>query len=101
MIKRGDRVKLTSRAAATFNNNKPHKFNWTDRCGVVERISANKANVIVLWDGRKSTDYCRSAALNPNQQSWDNPKGIRSAASCVFRICTKAARYAEAPHNRP
>ena len=63
-IKRGDRVKLTSRAAATFNNNK-HKFNWTDRCGVVERISANKANASVLWDGRKSTDYVPIRSIEP------------------------------------
>ena len=57
MIKRGDRVKLTARAAAAFNNNmRPGQFDWTDRCGVVERITANKANVIVLWDGRKSVD---------------------------------------------
>ena len=58
MIKRRDRVKLTARAAAAFNKNKhPGKFDWTDRRGVVERISANKATAIVLWDGRKSQDY--------------------------------------------
>jgi hypothetical protein len=56
MMKRVDRVKLTARAAAAFNNNK-HKFVWTDRRGVIERITANKATAIVLWDGRKSQDY--------------------------------------------
>jgi hypothetical protein len=59
-------VKLTARAAATFNNNK-QKFVWTDRRGVVEPISANKATAIVLWDGRKSQDYLpiRSIELEP------------------------------------
>jgi len=58
MIKRRDRVKLTARVAAAFNNNKrPGKLDWTDRRGVVERITANKATAIVLWDGRKSQDY--------------------------------------------
>ena len=57
MIKRLDRVKLTARAAAVFNNNKrPTMFDWTARRGVVERVTANKANVIVRWDGRKSPD---------------------------------------------
>ena len=66
MIKRRDRVKLTARAAAAFNKNK-HKFDWTDRRGVVERISANKATAIVLWDGRKSQDYLpiRGIELEP------------------------------------
>jgi hypothetical protein len=66
MIKRRDRVKLTARPAAAFNKNK-HKFDWTDRRGVVERITANKATAIVLWDGRKSQDYLpiRSIELEP------------------------------------
>jgi hypothetical protein len=68
MIKRGDRVKLTARAAAAFNNNKrPSMFDWTVRRGVVERITTNKANAIVLWDGRKSTEVVpiRSVELEP------------------------------------
>ena len=68
MIKRGDRVKLTARAAAAFNNNKrPSMFDWTARRGVVERITINKANVVVLWDGRKSTEVIpiRSVELEP------------------------------------
>ena len=57
MRSRGDRVKLTARAAAAFNNNKrTSMFDWTDRRGVVERITTNKASAIVLWDGRKSPD---------------------------------------------
>ena len=56
MIKRLDRVKLTARAAAVFNNKRPTMFDWTARRGVVERVTANKANVVVLWDGRKSMD---------------------------------------------
>ena len=48
MINRGDRVKLIARK-------RPNKL--TDRRGVVERITNNKANAVVLWDGRKSTEY--------------------------------------------
>ena len=74
MIKRGNRVKLTARAAAVFNNNKrPSMFDWTARRGVVERITANKANAVVLWDGRNQWTSSQSAALNSNQ-SWDFPK---------------------------
>ena len=66
MIKRGDRVKLTARAAAAFNNNmRPGKLDWTDRRGVVERITANKANVIVRWDGRKSPDDLPIRSIEP------------------------------------
>jgi len=62
MIKRGDRVKLTARAAAAFNKNtRPGKFDWTARRGVVERITTNKANAIVL--GRTQVDGGR-----PNPQ---------------------------------
>ena len=68
MFKGGDRVKLTARAAAAFNHNKrPSMFDWTARRGVVERITTNKANAVVLWDGRKSQDYLpiRSIELEP------------------------------------
>ena len=67
-IKRGDRIKLTSRAAAAFNNNmRPGQLDWTDRRGVVERVTANKANVVVLWDGRTSLDVVpiRCVELEP------------------------------------
>jgi hypothetical protein len=42
-------------------------FDWTARRGVVERVTANKANVVVLWDGRKSMDVVpiRSVELEP------------------------------------
>ena len=68
VIKRGDRVTLTARAAAAFNNNmRPGQLDWTDRRGVVERVTANKANVMVRWDGRKSPDDLpiRSIELEP------------------------------------
>jgi hypothetical protein len=68
MIKRLDRVKLTARAAAVFNNNKrPSMFDWTARRGVVERVTANKANAVVLWDGRTSLDVVpiRCVELEP------------------------------------
>ena len=74
MIKRGDRVKLTARAAAAFNKNtRPGKFDWTVRRGVVERVTTNKANAIVLWDGRKSTEVVpiRSVEL---ELEWAIPK---------------------------
>ena len=48
MIRRGDKVKLIARK-------RPSKL--TARRGVVERITANKANAVVLWDGRMSTEY--------------------------------------------
>jgi hypothetical protein len=54
MIKRGDRVKLTASVAAAFNNSK--RIDWTDRRGVVERITNSKAAAMVLSDGRKSLD---------------------------------------------
>ena len=67
MIKRLDRVKLTARAAAVFNNKRPSMSDWTARRGVVERVTANKANAVVLWDGRKSMDVVpiRSVELEP------------------------------------
>jgi hypothetical protein len=70
IFKRGDRVKLTARVAAAFNNNRrPGKLAWTDRRGVVERITTNKANAVVLWDGRKSVDDVpiRSIELEPSR----------------------------------
>ena len=58
MIRRGDKVKLIARK-------RPSKL--TARRGVVERITANKANAVVLWDGRKSMDVVpiRSVELEP------------------------------------
>ena len=68
MIKRGDRVKLTARAAAAFNNNKrPSMFDWTARRGVVERITTNKANAVVLWDGRMSREYVPISAIESEE----------------------------------
>ena len=86
MIKRRERVRLTARAAAAFNNNK-HKFVWTDRRGVVERITANKATAIVLWDGRKSQDYLpiRSIELEPAEL------GTEDRARSLFADATRDA----------
>jgi hypothetical protein len=70
IFKRGDRVKLIARVAAAFNNNRrPGKLDWTDRRGVVERITTNTANAVVLWDGRKSVDDVpiRSIELEPSR----------------------------------
>ena len=80
MIKRGDRVKLTARAAAAFNNNKrPSMFDWTARRGVVERITTNKANAVVLWDGRKSTEVVpiRSVRRQRSSQQFEMCPGTR------------------------
>ena len=63
MIKQGDRVKLTARAAATFDNRRGGKSVWTDRRGVVLRIATNKANAVVLWDGRMSMEYLPIRAI--------------------------------------
>jgi hypothetical protein len=63
MIKRGDRVKLTARAAATFNSRRGGKSVWPGRRGVVLRIATNKANAVVLWDGRMSTEYLPIGAI--------------------------------------
>ena len=66
MMKRGDRVKLTARVAVAFNNNRrPGQLDWIHRRGVVERISANKAFAIVLWDGRKSIDDVPIRSVEP------------------------------------
>ena len=63
MIRRGDTVKLTARAAAAFNNKREDKSVWTGRLGVVLRITANKANAVVLWDGRMSQEYLPIRAI--------------------------------------
>jgi hypothetical protein len=66
MIKQGDRVKLTVRVAAAFNNNKrPGRLDWEDRRGVLERISANKVNALVRWDGRKTPDEVPINGIEP------------------------------------
>jgi hypothetical protein len=63
MIKRGDRVKLTAHAEAALNSGRGVKSIWTDRRGVVLRVAANKANAVVLWDGRTSTERMPIRAL--------------------------------------
>jgi hypothetical protein len=61
LIKQGDRVKLTARAAATFDNRRGGKSVWTDRR--VLRIATNRANAVVLWDGRMSMEYLPIRAI--------------------------------------
>ena len=63
MIKRGDRVKLTAHVQATLNSRRGVKSIWTDRRGVVLRVTTNKANAVVLWDGRMSTEYLPIRAI--------------------------------------
>ena len=41
------------------------KIDWTDRRGVVERVTANKAAAMVLWDGRKSADDVPIRSIEP------------------------------------
>ena len=44
----------------------PRLIKWRgqgDRRGVVERITNNKANAVVLWDGRISTEYVPIRAI--------------------------------------
>ena len=82
MIKRLDRVKLTARAAAAFNNKRPSMFDWTARRGVVERISANKATAIVLWDGRKSQDYLPIRSMQSGPRSMVIAARSRSRSRC-------------------
>ena len=57
MIKQGDRVKLTARAATAFSKRRGGKSVWAGRRGVVLRITTNKTDAVVLWDGRMSTEY--------------------------------------------
>jgi hypothetical protein len=98
MIKRLDRVKLTARAAAVFNNNKrPSMFDWTARRGVVERVTANKANVVVLWDGRKSMDVVpiRSVELEPELGLPQTEHRLRTGTTYSFGFrCFRLSPYA-------
>ena len=65
LIKQGNRVKLTARAAslAAFGKRRGGKSVWTGRLGVVLRITANKTDAVVLWDGRMSRDYLPIGAI--------------------------------------
>jgi hypothetical protein len=55
--------KLTAHAEAALNSGRGVKSIWTDRRGVVLRVTANKANAVVLWDGRTSTERMPIRAL--------------------------------------
>ena len=70
-MKQGDRVKLTARVAAAFSKNTcPRKFDWINRRGVVERITNNKANAVVLWDGRKTVEPVPIRSIEPEPAEW-------------------------------
>ena len=55
--------KVTAQAEAALNSGRGVKSIWTDRRGVILRVTANKANAVVLWDGRKSTECMPIRAL--------------------------------------
>jgi len=63
MIKQGDRVKLTARAAAAFDKRHGGKSVVAARHGVILRIATNKAEAVVLWDGRASKEYLPIGAV--------------------------------------
>ena len=83
MIRRGDKVKLIARK-------RPSKL--TARRGVVERITANKANAVVLWDGRN----CHRTLALPfnNSRRWGNFRAqyVTNAASAnIFGLVRRCA----------
>jgi hypothetical protein len=80
MVKRGDRVEITGRVAAAFNNNKcPGKL--TGKIGAEWSRASPPTKLPRSWCGtvgsRRTT--CRSAALNSNQQSWDSSPQLKRA----------------------
>ena len=97
MIKRGDRVKVTARVAAAFNNKRrPGKLDWTDRRGLVERITTKKANAIVLWDGWQSVEDVpiRSIELEPSSTD-DEPKPRRRAHLALACLVCRPVRFGD------
>ena len=85
LIKQGDRVQLSARAAAAFSKGCRGKSVSTGRRGVVLRITTNKANAVVMWDGRTSREYLPiraiefAASLSTGDSHW--PSGRRISAS--------------------
>ena len=75
LIKQGNRVKLTARAAAAFSKRRGGKSVWTGRRGVVLRININKTDAAVLWDGRMSRDYLPIGAIELAASSIGDPQG--------------------------
>ena len=64
VIQRGDRVRLTRSAAEGYNNRmRPQPLDWCKRCGVVQRITCNKTEALVRWDGRRSDEQLSIRAI--------------------------------------
>lgn len=58
----GDRVKLDSRVAKTFNSSRPRKNpNWFTRVGEIVAIS--RTGVMIRWDDRRSLDQWPAQAI--------------------------------------
>ena len=70
MSKRGDRVKLTDRAAIGLNNTlHPGRFDWRDRRGVVENISKTDRMPLCFGMAAARLTRCPWPASSPNQQN--------------------------------
>ena len=83
LIKQGDRVKLTARAAAAFSNRRGGKSVWSGRRGVVLRITTNKTDAVVLWDGRMSRDYLPIGAIEFAASSTGESRGSSGRISAL------------------
>jgi hypothetical protein len=53
-LKPGDAVKLTAKAARTFNNFHQSRVDWRTRRGIIQRIS--RCGALVVWEGRRTVD---------------------------------------------
>jgi hypothetical protein len=71
MMKKGDRVRLTARAARSAAEGycrlrRKHPPDWLHRCGTVQHTPGiSSGNVLVIWDGLKGHDSRPKAALEP------------------------------------
>lgn len=59
----GDRVKLTERMAVAFQKRHRGAIDWQKREGAVARITRNKCDIHVRWDGRASIEQLPPKAL--------------------------------------
>jgi hypothetical protein len=58
----GDRVRLDSRVAKTFNASRPRKYpDWTKRVGEV--VAITRTGVMIRWDDRRSLDQWPTQAI--------------------------------------
>ena len=83
LIKQGYRVKLTARAAAAFSKRRGGKAIWTARRGVVLRITTNKTDAVVLWDGRMSWEYLPIGAIEFAASSTGESRGSSGRISAL------------------